>query len=439
MRGKSLVVLLVVLVAIAGAGIWKARRASAPSGAGPAAGGRLISFDINRVERFVVTGEGRTAEVARVGGTWALPSLFGYPARYDKIADGLVRLSDVKVGQTVPGGEAVLAELGLGEGATGGVGRIEFFGPDGSLLGRIEQGRARMTREGGPYGGYPDGQYVRVDGGPALLIASSLGDFSSSGGDWIEKKILDVPADRVVRVQAAVSNGAYRIEMGAGDVFTVAGLATNEQVDASAARRLRGALSYLNLETVADPALDDAATGLDAPQRLAFEASDGFSYAVRIGGTETNGGGRYARFAVSYQRPPEPARPAETPEPAPPAPADSSAAPAAATNAVSAGTNDVAAADAARKAHEAAVAKWREACEADEKKAAEQGAQLGKWVYVISSYSAGNFLIARDEVVKPVPPPAASTNDAVAATNAAPPAADGTVGAPAPASPAASP
>jgi hypothetical protein len=422
MKGKTLVILVAVLLAVAGLSVLRARRQPAPVRGGPRGGGTaLVAFDVNAVAAIEVRSGGRTATVVRADGPWAVPSLFGYPADYDKVVESLRKLAEAKVGQVVPGGTDFLADFGLlaptSAGGTNEAGTLTFRDAAGKPLGVVQLGRSRMPRSDSPYGGYPDGQYVRVGDGPVLLLAQAPGDFPAEGENWVKKQLASVSSTDATLVSAEVSNSAYRLTVKGYDDFALDGkLAADEELDKDNARRAAGALSYLSFSAVADPAKPDAELGLEKPAVFALEARDGFAYRVLLGGKPEGRDGRHARFSVEYRKPAAPA--------APPAPA--------------AGADTNAAAQ-AKADHERDLKKWQDDTAAAEKRLAEEKARFGKWTYVVSDYAAESMLLPRERLVKKIekkPEPPAATNAAPSAaeapaTNAAAPAPSASAPAPA--------
>ncbi len=385
MKTRNLVLLAVGVAVVAALAVLR-RREGGPSSAGAAAAGRpLAAFDPNAVARIEAAGPEGTAVVARAEAGWKVETLYGYPADFDKVASGLLRLAETKTGQVMPGGTSYLADFGLAPSAEGQAPTVVTLSDAaGAPVLVLRLGSERMA----PGGGYPDGQYVRAGDGPVVLLAGAVRDFPAAGAEWIEKQLVSVSSGDAETVAGSVSNTTWRLRVKGYSDYELEGLPGGGQVDPDSARRAAGALSYLNLSGVADPAKADADTGLDAPSVFTLRTKEGFSYTVHIGAAVEGGDGRYVRLAVAYDKPAPPVKP----EPAAPA---------------GGGAPDTNAMAEAEAAYRADLATWEKETGENEKKAAEQQALLGSWTYIVPSYAAESMLLAREGLIKkPEPPPA---------------------------------
>jgi len=349
-------------------------------------GAPLIAFDINEVAALRVSAGAHTLNVARRDGQWVIETLYGYPADRGRIAERLLELSELKIGQVAPGGETELEEFGLDDtNAT----VVEFLAADGRRLARLALGKARLSASGG-FGGFPDGQYVRVDDGPVVVLSRQLYGFSPEPRDWVRSELLNLSPSQGDRVEVVTAEGAYRLRVEEPGRFVLEDLREDEKLDEGMARRVVGALQYLSFTTIADPACSDEELGFVDPARYIYRTADGFIYTVQLGGAHQDGG-RYARIAVAYERPV-----AEIHDESPEVTAGeggTSEARAAVESETSGGSAEESAAVGKKPLDE-------ETAQQNAKRAAEEHARLSRWTYVLSSWTAESLTLPRARLIQ---------------------------------------
>ncbi|MBM4142688.1 MAG: DUF4340 domain-containing protein [Lentisphaerae bacterium] len=381
MKSRTLVILTAlaaVLVALA-ALTSRERRAAEPRELGRPV---LPGLQVNDVTAVRIVSPAGTSAVARADELWTVPDRYGYPADFTKVKELLLKLSEMKIGQTVRADERQLRKLRVlppGSGAaaeeTGTL--VELKGASGAAAANLLVGapHSRTPSEPGAYGGYPDGTYVSPDNGRRVyLVADLFDDLPGTPQEWMDAELLNVPANDVARItitgpgrkDVRLSRNAESNQLALDD------LAANEQLDSSGLYAVESALSYLRLEDVADPSLDAAATGLAEPIVFSLETAKGEIYTVRLGTNapgDADSGLRYARIAVA---PGEPPATEETPE-------------------------DKAAEDEEAPATDKGRAERAEL----EKKVADLNKRLAGWTYLLSSYKAEGLARTREELAKP--------------------------------------
>lgn len=378
MSPRMVVRLGIVLIVLVAAAVWSSRSPSTGNGLSATPGGVLLpGLDVNAVASIIIRTPDENVHITRKDDTWVASSLYDYPADFSKIRSELRGLSDLKVGQVVRGGDDLLDEFGLSTNVT----EISLQDAGGGEVAALRLGADRMAQSGGQFGGYPDGQYLRVADGPVVLVPKSLTGFSSRSIDWVDTKFVQVPAPDIVTVGVTAPDEAYVLHIGENNAFTVEGMGENETVDASTANRLRGALNYLTFSGVADPVASDAELGMDAATRYEVSTRDGFTYVFLVGAEAENG--RHVRVTVQYT------------EPAPPTRED-----AAALVEESEGEEEAADSEDRIAAKLAELTEAHTTTVAEAKKKADDLAQFAPWTFVISTYNADAMTFARDKLVK---------------------------------------
>lgn len=367
MKTRTLLWLLLAAIALSLAAAGLARRRAVAARPDARAGAPLVAFDINRVAALRIQSGTNTVAVVRRDGRWIVETLHGYPADFERLTERLRDLAEIKIGQVAPGGAEDLAEFGLD--AAGAAAVVDFEDAAGARLGRLTLGRTRESRGGGPFGGFPDGQYARMDEGPVVLLGRVISGFRGDARDWIQTDLLSVAPAAGASVEITVGGETCRLRVGEGGKPEMEGLAEQEELDEGMARRAVGALQYLHFLTVGDPGQSEETFGLTAPDRYVFRAADGFIYTILLGAAR-EGGTRFIRASVAYERPaPSPAAEnADAEEPASPA----------------AGVSD-------------------EAAERNARRAAEEQERLAKWTYEISAWNAESLAMPRAKLIKSPP------------------------------------
>lgn len=378
MNPRVLIVLLIVLAALVGVSVFTGRHAAPPPATPTEEAARLLpGLDVNAVAAVEVTEGQTTNRLARVADRWVVDSLWNYPARFETVAEHVRRLADLAAGQAVKGGLDCLADFGL-QGAPADSNAtattvVTLRDAAGQELARLEIGKPRTRMiEAMPGGeGYPDGQYVRANGGPVQILGETLTTLPRADEDWIDRRLAAVPPGDVAAVEVRKEDGtAYRLEAADG-AYRLADQKPDEDINTESAARLAMALQDLQCATVSDPA---ATQEFGAVDEFALLTRDGRRYTVRLGRRILEPEGRLARVSVAYTRPTPPAD----------NPADTNAA--------------------------AARAAFDEQSAATARKADEENKALAPWTYVIYNYYAEAMTLRRDQVVKPKPAPAAATN-----------------------------
>jgi len=414
MKTRNLVLLVILAGALIGWAAWTLRPQTKPETA--LIGTKVLpGLPINRVNKIVLTTTGNTLTLAKVKGIWAVASRFNYPATFDKIADGLLQLSAMKVGQVMTVSESqkgafkLLDPVAMTPGRQEQVGtRVELRDENDGLLATLLIGKPfmRASPDGGmqgplALGDYPDGQYVQTADGRVFLVGQTLDRLTDDVKNWLANEFVNVAADDIQNITVtAPDRAAIKLTRSKeGKPFTLEGMKDAEgTLDTAKVNQMSGALNLLGFDDIAAPTLSPNETGLDHP--VVFEAKTwpGQIYTLRIGNTLTNDTfDRYVQVAVTWKALTESKANVKDVAPEPDLSPSSTLAKGAAT------TNAVDAAKANRqKADDSAK-------EADKAKALND--RLSAWTFILESYRAEPFLIKRADLIKKTEPPGGQTTD----------------------------
>jgi len=383
MKRNSLLLLLVVAVVLVGAAVLKSSRKTGGTPADVTGKPVLAGLPINDVASVEISGPESSLTVSRQNDQWVVPARFGYPIDFNRIRDVLIKAADLKVGQVMKMDDKQRAVLKLTPPAAGSTNSgtlVRFRDSAGKELASLLVGDSRKKKpDQSPafFGGYPDGQYVSPDGGKTVyLVSEALFGFSSSARDWFDAELLNIPS---TEIQKATITGTDRDPLTLhrkpdGQGLEVPDLSRKEEANEPQVSALQSSLSFLRMDDVADPSLDDAATGMDKPVVFEVTSTRGEIYRIKVGATDP-ASNRYVRIEVALT--PE----AGIPPPPPPGTATNETA-VAATNAAP----GAAAAQSERKALE--------------EKVAALNTRFGKWTYLLASYKATPFTHSRKDLVQ---------------------------------------
>ena len=287
MTNKNLVVLVVVAAVLGGAAYFL-RSGSRPAAAklnGKAVLPGLSVADVARVEVG-----GKLALAAAADG-WKIESLHGYPADREKIAENLMKLAELKVGQVARG-----RKLGAETAVT-------LKDASGKELAALKLGDKHMKKASGQAamyggGGYPDGRYAAFSG-ETVLVNDTLDAFDGDAKKWCNPRIASIPSSDVTAVKFAHGGATVELEKGTNSTWVLKGLGPKEELDTSKTYSLDSALSYLDFASVADPKLTEADLGFSTGYVYTVtvkEGSNTVQHVATVGNKVKDGSDRYFKL-----------------------------------------------------------------------------------------------------------------------------------------------
>jgi len=303
----------------------------------------LTGFDLSdvaKVEAGLADGKKLVLESSDSG--WVIKSLFGYPADIAKIRENLLKLKDLKIGHVAAGKKLTAPTL------------VDLQNAAGKSLASLRLGDKHMRQPSGEMeqfggGGFPDGRYVSAAGADTVfLVKETLEAFDGDPKNWTDTQIASVQSADITAIELTGNGQTAKLAKKEG-AWALDGLTAQEEFDTSKSYTVESALSYLNFNTVADPALTDAQLGLTTGSVYAVTLKNGESYTARIGSAAEAGSDRYFKISGSFSP---------------------------------VGTNATENAELAKKME-------------------TFNAKVGKWTYVIPSYTAENMTKKRADLVKP--------------------------------------
>lgn len=320
MKPKTLVILLVILVVLAGAGALLIHSRDTRSSSGEMGAYLLEQLPVNHIASIVIRTPTSAVSLKKAADSWIVEERFGYPADFAKLSEFVRTLKEVKVGRKFDASDKVLK-------------RLSIKSPDDADALDEEKGtRVRMTDSKGkslldmvlgktrakdPQKGPPDGQYVMMGEAPEIyLIDKILSSFEGGPAEWLEKSPVQVDAGEIQKITCLGPGETpvrYLFERTArGKDLELIETTTDLNIKESSLNRLSNALSSLKITDVEPSSASSEVIGKDASVRLDYTLFDGRVYQVYIGKACSATVPCRIRLEVGYQ-PSETAKPEADP------------------------------------------------------------------------------------------------------------------------------
>lgn len=185
-----LVGVLAVLAVLAGVALRGQRDAT------PAEGPFLPGFrdDLNAISRIVITGPGNTAiaTLERGADRWTVAGRNNYPADVGRIRKNLLALAEARIVEEKTSNPDFYERLGVQDLSSPSAGGVQLTITGGKLPVDLIVGLAQT--------GAPDLTYVRRAGEPASWLVAAQFDIAKKGGEWLDRALTDIPAERIESV-----------------------------------------------------------------------------------------------------------------------------------------------------------------------------------------------------------------------------------------------
>ncbi len=219
---------------------------------------------------------------------WTIDSLYGYPADREKIMENLLKLQDLKVGQVARGRKiAAPTVVSLKDGAGKEIAAVTL----GETHAKKGMSQAAMM-----YGGSAaDGRYVAFEG-ETVLVNDALEAFDGDAKKWCSSRISSLDSGEVEAVAFAHAGEIVELAKDTNSVWTLNGLAANEELDTSKTYGLDSALSYLDFAAVVDPNLSEAELGFATGYVYTVTLKGGTNHVATVGNIVKGKGTRYFKL-----------------------------------------------------------------------------------------------------------------------------------------------
>ena len=292
------VLVLVVLLAILGGGalIYQYQEKSERPGNVATLGKPLLpDLKAADIASIKIVQPNATLTLQRKDDGWVIAERRGFPADVSKVRDFVIKLLELKVGQSEPIGEKDRARLNVDASGT----QVEFAGADGKSLGKLTVGK-KYFKSGeveNPEKARADGRFVSLpaQAGTVYTVSDPLAQASTKSADWIDHASFQVEKVKTLEVKKPDAEGWKLERAGDNADWKLTPMKPGEKLNTGNANAATYSLSLLEL---ADVAPDDAKdTGLDNPTLIQATTFDGLTYEIKVG--KLQGDNYFVRFTSS--------------------------------------------------------------------------------------------------------------------------------------------
>jgi len=295
------VLVLVVLLAILGGGalVYQYQEKSErPGNVGTLGKPLLPDLKAADIAAIKIVEPKRALTLQRKDDGWVIAERRGFPADNAKVRDFVLKVLQLKVGQSEPIGDADRARLNVDASGT----QVEFAGADGKSLGKLTVGKKYFRREvDNPDKAPADGRFVVVGNAvtpaPAVVftVSDPLTQATANTAEWIDHTSFQVEKVKTLEVKKP-DGESWKLER-AGDnaELKLTPMKPGEKLNTGNANAATYTLSLLELADVAPDDVKD--TGLDKPTLVNATTLDGLAYEIKVGRLE--GDNYFVRFSSS--------------------------------------------------------------------------------------------------------------------------------------------
>lgn len=367
MKTKKLFILVCVAAALVAAAVLTSKNDRSSTKTNVQSELLFKELPVNDITRIEVIGPSQVIRVVRGQDRWFAPDKFNYPAKFDRVKEALLALTEMKAGDKRRLNEAQRARARMispldkeaDDAGKGTLVRVYVTGdePVAALL----IGSQRTTESATPGAG-AIGTFVSADEGKTVLLTSDFMGYlqNTDAAAWLNTEILSVNSFNITNITIRLPDEDPLVlySEGQGDL-TMDKIPRKRKLDENQLRSLRYSLSYLRYAEVADPSLESEAMGFDNPSTFTATTSKGEVYTVTIGGTPEGSDDRYLRAKAEFL-----------------------------------GTVPEASEDEDEESRKA-----REELEETRKKVEAINERLEGWTYVVPASSVGSMLFTRDDLI----------------------------------------
>ncbi len=283
--GNRVIVIIIALALAAGAASLYLLGGEGKSSSNASALGQTLFPQLKAAEvtRISIQEPQATLTLEKKEGRWLIAERGGFPADLDRVGELVVKVIELKTGQTEPIAEKERARMqlgapGKGEGAAT---LVTFKAQDGKTLAELLVGKKyfRNPPEGDASKAQGDGRFVMLPADPArvIVISDPLKLATSAAGEWIAHE--GVAIENIKSLNVKLADDAFALERDNLDApWKLEG--KDGELDPSRASAIGFALSKLE---IADVAAAGADAGFDQGAQITAATTDGLEYKLRIG------------------------------------------------------------------------------------------------------------------------------------------------------------
>jgi hypothetical protein len=211
------------------------------------------SFDVNKITKMKIYDKDNSVMLKKDDGSWKVEERKNYPADFSKIGSFILKLSELKIIDTVDAGKSQFGRLKLLEPGkdsdkekSGTV--IELQDDSGKVVEKLILGKMHHRKNSdSPFGGeMPDGRYIKLASAEKpVLINETLFGFSTKPNQWLDKDFIKIKDIKSVKCTSSDSSKNWTVEKSdKKGQFKLEGVPEGKTEDISKINSAMGAFNY---------------------------------------------------------------------------------------------------------------------------------------------------------------------------------------------------
>lgn len=298
MNARSTAILVALLAVLGGGAIVYYQQERERRPANVATLGQPLFKDVRAadVAAIRIAQPKATLTLERQDEGWTIAERGGFPADVGRVREFVLKLFDLKIGQSETIGDKDRARLNLDGSGT----QVQLAGADGKALAQLVIGKKYFRREAeDPEKSPGDGRFVALPERKDVvyIVSDPLTQASARTADWIERSAFRVEKVKSLELRYPDGSG-WRIERAADNAdWKLVGAKADEKLEVTRANSASYSLSLLELADVAPKDLPAAETGMDAPTLINATTLEGLAYSIKVG--KLTGDNYYVAFSSS--------------------------------------------------------------------------------------------------------------------------------------------
>ena len=238
MNRKPLIVLLVLVFVLGGAGIIVYKHNSSTWQAPPPSGKVLGDFSLNDVSRVSIQTGSASLLLTKKNDKWVVPASGNYPADFERVASLIQTLWQLKPVEDEQVGPSQLERFNLlppGKGDGTGT-LVELQGADSKPLASLLVGKKflKKTPQAPDQEGYAAGRYVMPTGSnppKVSLVSETLEQVDPTPTAWLDKSFLKIDNIKSVSISSGTNQWTVTRDSDTENTWKLAGAKPSEAVD----------------------------------------------------------------------------------------------------------------------------------------------------------------------------------------------------------------
>jgi len=249
----------------------------APSGQRAVPG---LADKLGALARMRISRGPMTINFAAAGGRWTVVEKGHYPAAEDRVRKLLVGLAELELVEPKTGRAELLPRLDLDDPANGKSTLVVLQDRGGAQIAELIIGRRRPSTLGADNPGGDAGVYIRKASTDQAWLARGALDLSGDVLDWVDRRVIDIPAARVASIVLTAPDGTAAVLARGSPDAPLAAEGSPAGSEPANVRALAGALAALDLDDVKPAA--ELPIPADGAATAAFATFDGLIVGARL-------------------------------------------------------------------------------------------------------------------------------------------------------------